>query len=280
MQQPSTFIAQPEGMERIDLPSGPVHYRVGGNGFPCLLIHGWGGSSRYWQGTIASLGDRHRFYAPDMPGYGASPPMQDVATPQRLAELLIAYADSLGLEQFDLNGHSFSAGVACFMAARYPERVRRLVLTCFSTYRSERERRVVNQVHHILALWMALRRPWMAQQRAIYRTAAGRFFYRPPSDDAILQESFADFLKMDKRVALESAANAGSLEINEALRAVQCPTLLIGGRQDAIMPPQGTPEVARLIPNCKLIWIERCGHLPMIERPEVYHRLVGEFLRD
>jgi pimeloyl-ACP methyl ester carboxylesterase len=270
----------PKDMARIDLASGPIYYRVGGSGFPCLLIHGWGGSSRYWQRTIASLGDRHRLYAPDMPGYGVSPPMHDAATPQRLAELLIAYADSLGLAQFDLNGHSFSAGVACFMAARYPERIRRLVLTCFSTYRSERERWVVNQVHHILALWMALRRPWMAQQRAIYRTAAGRFFYRPPSDDAVLQESFADFLKMDKRVALESAANAGSLEINAALKAVQCPTLLVAARQDAIMPPQGTPEVARLIANCTLVWIERCGHLPMIERPEVYHRLVGEFLRD
>jgi pimeloyl-ACP methyl ester carboxylesterase len=265
-------------LARADLASGPIFYRQRGAGFPLVLLHGWGGSSRYWQGTLERLAPHHALYAPDLPGYGESPPFAEAATPQRLAEMVISFADALGLEQFDLNGHSFSASVACFVAARYPQRVRRLVLTCVSTYRNERERWLVNQVHRVLALWMALRKPWMAEARPFYRNVASRFFYRPPSDDEVLRLSFVDFLKMDKRTALESAAAAGSPEINPAMRAVQAPTLLIGARQDGIMPPAGTPEVARLIPNCRLAWIERCGHLPMIERPDVYHRLLEEFL--
>lgn len=261
---------------------GPVFYREANSGPrpPLLLLHGWGGSSRYWRTTLAALGTERRILAPDLPGFGESPPLRGPATAERLAELVIAFADAMGLVQFDLNGHSFCASVAVYVAERYPQRVRRLVLTCMSTFRSEFERRMVDQVHHVMALWMALRRPWMGERRIIYRSAASRFFYRAPQDDAILRESFADFLKMDRRTALETAASAGEPHINQALQAVRCPTLVIGARQDKIMPPPGTPEVARLVPDSRLLWIEQCGHLPMVERPAEYHAALRAFLDD
>ncbi|NCC37730.1 MAG: alpha/beta hydrolase [Chloroflexia bacterium] len=261
---------------------GPVFYRetIGEPAVhpPLLLLHGWGGSSRYWRPTMADLGNDRMVIAPDLPGFGESPRLKETATAENLAEMVIAFADRMGLEQFDLNGHSFCASVAVYLAVRYPHRVRRLVLTCVSTFRSEGERRIVEQVHHILALWMALRRPWMGRVRPFYRTVASRFFYRTPSDDQVLYESFLDFMKMDQRTALETASSAGHPAINPAMASVRNPTLVLGARQDNIMPPPGTPEVARLIPNSRLVWIERCGHLPMIERPKVYHRVLREFL--
>jgi pimeloyl-ACP methyl ester carboxylesterase len=140
------------------------------------------------------------------------------------------------------------------------------------------ERRLVSQIHNVLAVWMALRRPWMADRRLFYRAVSSRFFYRLPADDQILRESFADFLKMDQRTALESAGSAGDAAINPALTQIRAPTLIIGSCQDNIMPPAGTPVAAKLIPNSSLVWIERCGHLPMIERPDEYHRILTEFL--
>lgn len=266
----------------VTIWDGPVFYREASSGPrpPLLLLHGWGGSSRYWRTTLATLGDERRMLAPDLPGFGESPPLHGPATAERLAELVITFADTMEIEQFDLNGHSFCAGVAVYVAERYPQRVRRLVLTCMSTFRSEFERRIVDQVHHVMALWMALRRPWMGKRRIIYRTAASRFFYRAPKDDAVLRESFDDFLKMDRRTALETAGSAGEARINQALQAVRCPTLVVGARQDKIMPPPGTPEVARLVPNSRLLWIEQCGHLPMIERPTEYHAALRAFLDD
>lgn len=265
-------------LSTITIDGRPIFYRRRGHGPPLLLIHGWGGSSRYWRGTLEALGASRDVIAPDLPGFGESPPMDGPLNSQRLAELTLAFADALGLERFDLNGHSFSAGVAAYMAARRPERVRRLVLTSFSTFRNEFERKMVDQVHKVMALWMALRRPWMAERRLFYRAVAGRFFYRIPADDALLRESVADFLKMDKRTAVESAASSANPQINVELARIQAPTLVIGSRQDNIMPPRGTPTVAELIPDARLIWIERCGHLPMIERPQLYHGIVGDFL--
>jgi pimeloyl-ACP methyl ester carboxylesterase len=260
--------------------SQPVHYREAGAGAatPLLLLHGWGGSSRYWLPTLAALGTDRRVLAPDLPGFGASPPLSGPATASRLAEQILAFADAMGLQQFDLNGHSFCASVAVYLTVRAPERVRRLVLTCMSTFRDERERMVVQQVHRVLGLWMALRQPWMAERRGFYRAVGSRFFYRLPTDDELLRLAVADFLKMDKRTAMETAASAGDAAIIPALQAVGSPALVIGARQDQIMPPSGTPEVARQIPDSRLVWIERCGHLPMLERPDEYHGLLRSFL--
>jgi pimeloyl-ACP methyl ester carboxylesterase len=198
-----------------------VQLRRVGVGFPLIFLHGWGGSSHYWLGTLAALQDRHDGIAPDLPGFGDTPPLAEPATAERLAQWVLDFADSLGIARFDLNGHSFCAGVAAYIAAAHPERVRRLVLTSFSTYRDERERKLVEQVHKVLALWMALRRPWMAERPFFYRTVARRFFYQAPADDELLKMSFREFLKMDRDVAIASAASAGSPQINVALAQVR-----------------------------------------------------------
>lgn len=257
----------------------PVIYDRAGAGAPLLLLHGWGGAASYWRGTLAALADDHDMIAPDLPGFGESPPLVGAANAERLADTVIGLADALGIERFDLNGHSFCAGVAAYVASRHPARVRRLVLTCFSTFRNEAERRLVDSVHHVLALWLALRRPWMADSRPISRAVGSRFFYQPPADAAVLRMCLRDFMRMDKRTALETAATAGSPAITATLRAVRSPTLLIAARQDQIMPPAGAPAVAALIPDSRLEWIERCGHLPMLERPATYHQLLRAFLR-
>jgi pimeloyl-ACP methyl ester carboxylesterase len=44
------------------------------------------------------------------------------------------------------------------------------------------------------------------------------------------------------------------------------------------MPPPGAPVAAARIPNCRLVWIEQCGHLPMLERAAEYHAVLTDFL--
>lgn len=265
-------------LQMVSLPGGTIAYRQQGAQFPLLLLHGWGGSSRYWERTLDYMHDRRNGYAPDLPGYGDSPPQVAAMSIKGAAAAMLAFVDALGLERFDLVGHSFTSSVAVYIAASVPERVRRLVLTCASTYRNATERQVVKQIHRLLHLWLWLRRPWMARTPQVYRTVGRRFFYRPPADDAVLQESFSDFLRMDGATARAHAEDVVQVDYHATLRRIAVPTLVIGARQDNIMPPAGTPYLARLIPDSRLEWIDECGHLPMLERPEVYHRLLAEFL--
>ncbi len=267
-------------LQYMTRPEGPIAYRQHGQGAPLLLLHGWGGSSRNWCQTLTGLGKHYSVYALDLPGYGESPPWHPVPGIERTAALVIECANALGLEQFDLNGHSLATTVAAFCAATAPDRVRRLILTCASTYRSEAERWLVARIHYVLKLWVKLRRPWMAHKRWFYRAIARRFFYRLPHNDEVVRASVEAFLRMDRDTALLHARDVALVDYHAALRRITAPVLIVGARQDNIMPPAGTPRVAELLPNSRLIWIERCGHLPMIERPVLYQRVLDQFLQD
>lgn len=227
---------------------------------------------------MSGLADIRTFYAPDLPGYGDSPPQKHAVCFTTLANLIIEFADAMGLEQFDLNGHSFSASLAAHIAARKPTRVRRLVLTCPGAYRSETERKVFRIVHHVTGVWMAMRRPWMIGNEKFYRFMARPFFYRIPQNAALLREIFDDFFAMDRDLTLKHAISAADPGYNEVLQQITIPTLIVGSRNDKIMPIHGPPHIAKKVPGGQIIWIEECGHLPMIERPDVYHTLVRSFL--
>jgi pimeloyl-ACP methyl ester carboxylesterase len=270
----------PKKMQWVRLWSGyTVYYRQVGSGPPVLLVHGWGGSSRYWRDTITHLSAIRTVYALDLPGYGQSPPMTiEAATPERLARLVVEFANAKQLETFDLVGHSLGANVASYIAAGWPERVNKLVLACVGTYRNNSERRVIKIVHRLLSVWLRLRQPWMMRVPFLNQRIARNFFYRLPEDDRLLRECVYDFLRMNRKAAKESAVGMVGHTVRTVLQKITAPTLVIGASNDRLQPKYGPPAVSRLIPESQLQWIGECGHLPMVEQPDEFQRLLREFL--
>ncbi len=283
--------------QRVMLANGPVAYRQAGSGFPLLLLHGWGGSSRYWQDTLNLFADIRCIYAPDLPGHGETPPLQDETSAERLATLVIEFADALGLEQFDLNGHSLGGAVAVYIAARRPERVRKLVITSLGTFRSSFEEMVWMQTYYQMSMGMLLWRPWLLLWRPwlqfwqpwldwfvsrppVYRMLASPFMHQMPVDERVLLEGALEFLRADRLTALENAISAGSPAFIPALQKVQAPALVVCGDQDLIMPTSGAETLAQHLAQSRLVEIQACGHIPMIEQSAEYHSLVRDFLTD
>lgn len=282
--------------QRVTLPSGPVFYQQLGSGPPLLLIHGWGASSRYWARTLDALSDIRTCYAPDLPGYGETPPMEDTASIEQLAEVVIAFADAIGVNLFDLKGHSFGGAVAVHVAARIPTRVRHLILTCFGTFGTEIEQFLMGQAYYQMDLALTISKPWLMQwqpwmalwQRCVAamgqytpfpRAIALPFFYRLPADEQVCYDTYHDFMRMDYRTSLEGATSLANPSLRRAMQSITVPTLVIGARQDLMIMPSRVESTARLIPQARLAWLNQCGHLPMIECPQAYHRLVRNFLQ-
>lgn len=281
--------------QQITLSQGTVAYRHTGQGYPLILLHGWGGSSRYWLGTATEFADVRTIYALDLPGFGDSPPSNTNATIDRLAELVIEFADRLHIDQFDLNGHSLGAAVAAYLAAHWPARVNRLVLSNFSIPSTCAEQYLFQQTHYQAKMtlpfwrpWFALSQPWLALWRPwiveawssppLAQMSLTRFFYNPPTNQRLITAGFHDFGRMDLRTSIESSASMGDPKLLQALKKIPVPTLLIAARQDMVTPPAGAEAAVELIPQCELAWIEECGHVPMIEQPEVYNQILREFL--
>ncbi len=281
---------------RLRLADGPVVYRKVTDGRPpLLLVHGWGGSSRHWQETPEHLSDIRDLYALDLPGHGETPARPDATGPEAMASLVIDFADRLGLDRFDLNGHSWGAAVAILVAASWPERVDRLVLTSLGMARNALERFALTQAYHQMNLalslwrpWLAMSRPWLALSRPavdwlgaqplVYRAIAAHVLRQLPANEEMVRVGVREFLSTDPLSALECAIGAGSPAFLSALETMTTPTLLVNADADAVMPPSGARALAARIRNVREARLEDCGHLPMIEQPEAYHRLVREFL--
>jgi pimeloyl-ACP methyl ester carboxylesterase len=84
-------------------------------------------------------------------------------------------------------------------------------------------------------------------------------------------------LKVIKIIALAKSAIRNNLE-NE-LNNIKQPTLLIWGNDDAVTPPFVAQEFHKLIPNSELHFIDKCGHAPMMERPEEFNAILHKFLK-
>lgn len=287
----------PDGLpvQRVQLSCGPLVYRVVGSGPPLILLHGWGGSSRHWFMTMPAMADMRTIYALDLPGHGQSPALDELSSAERLAAVVVEFADVLGLESFDLNGHSFGGAVAAYVAADYPDRVRHLVLTSFGRMGTDVGELFANLVYLQSYVPLQLWHPWLGLFRPVQNLwqqsmvnvgqlstlpwiMARPFLFNMPDDWWILQEGYNDFVGMDMRSSLENVFSLGNPRLRRALSELPVPTLLISGQQDQIVPTILVMSAEQIIPNNTLKLLDHCGHVPMLERPNIYSQVVREFL--
>ena len=107
-------------------------------------------------------------------------------------------------------------------------------------------------------------------------------FYDPAmATDELVEEVFqitTSRLKVIKVLALAKSAIRSNL--GEELSQIKLPTLLIWGNNDIITPPFVGTEFHKLIPNSELHFIDNCGHAPMMEVPEEFNLILGNFLKN
>ncbi|HLJ81274.1 MAG TPA: alpha/beta fold hydrolase, partial [Ktedonobacterales bacterium] len=105
-----------------------MRYLTGGAGEPVLLLHGLADCKESWQRLLPALARRHRVYAPDLLGCGASEKPRASYSLWALAAYMRHFLDAVGVEAANIVGHSLGGGLALHLYIQYPERVRRLAL--------------------------------------------------------------------------------------------------------------------------------------------------------
>jgi pimeloyl-ACP methyl ester carboxylesterase len=203
--------------------------------------------------------------------------------------------DQEHLDTVDLIGHSMGTMVVSEFAARYPDRVDRLVLTGgpiisvldlpnhpFQTLR--RRPQVATFVVEALTAGIKLSAPLenLIVHRRWARWAAFRVYV--PHPERIDHDVFAGVLRgVGARAVLPTVYGGWwwRYDLRNALVNVTCPTLVIAGERDTIAPPGDIEEFARIART--KVTIERLpdtGHAPMLEQPKTFNRLVTSFLAE
>ncbi len=260
-------------MPRVDVEGLAIHYDQRGSGPDVVLLHGIGGNTRLWHHQLEGLSDSFTVTAWDAPGYGGSDAPDDDDWPMsRYARMLAEFLDAVGIRQAHIVGQSWGGVLAQEFYRSHPERFRSLVLS--DTYagggaQTEEERETALQAR--LTALETMTPAEMARQRvhALLMPDA------PEDLVAEVESVLAEIHSPGYRMAAIALANADTLDIQPA---IAIPTLITAGDHDGIVPPSRALEMHAAIPGSRLVVIESAGHLPCVERPEIYNAAVLEFL--
>jgi pimeloyl-ACP methyl ester carboxylesterase len=239
---------------RVRVGGHLVRYHAVGDGPPVVLVHGLGGSARWWGRTTQALAEGHRVILPELPGFGFGLRLGLERSPFRLAEapdVLRGLLDRLGIETARLVGHSLGALVCAGVAAAAPDRVERLVLIAPP---------VRTAGAGLAGNALPLARTLLGLPLAAAVTVATDLASRSP------------------RAMLRAAGEVLIGEHAAELARLIVPTLLLWGARDALVPATGAAELAAVVPGARLRLIPGAGHVPMLDRPEALAGEVRAFL--
>ncbi len=227
-----------------------------------LLLHGMIGGPGNWDATASALAAAGcRVLVPRLPVFERA---AGEATVVALAHWTASFLDEMGIERVVAVGNSLGGHVATLLCLEHPHRVDGLVLLGSSG------------IDELDMGATSFRR----RDRAFLRERAEITFHDPVHvTERLLDEIVAVIDDRTKALSILGLARSVKREtVTDRLGQIAVPTLVVWGRQDRVTPPAVAEAFASGIRGARLEWIDRCGHAPMMEHPEAFHRLLTAFL--
>jgi 2-hydroxy-6-oxonona-2,4-dienedioate hydrolase len=233
-----------------------------GIGEPLLLLHGLFGALSNFSGQIDYFRQQYKVVVPILPLLDLDLIHTTVGGLEKYVHKFVEYRD---YKDINLLGNSLGGHVALLYVLRHPERIKSLTLTGSSG---------------LFENGMGDTYPKRQDYEYIRKKTELTFFDPKIATKELVDELYETVnvrMKAIKIIAL--AKNAIRNNMGEEVSQIKQPTLLIWGNNDAITPPFVGHEFHKLIPNSELHFIDKCGHAPMMERPEEFNTILLKFLR-
>lgn len=268
-------------MAMVTLPGGEsVWYQRVGSGTPLLHIHGSAFGHRNFEKLTPLSAADFEVIDFDLPGYGNSQGAPRPGGLEGVAEQVLEFIQALALAPIHIHGTSYGAMVGLVLAAKHPEVVDRLVLSCFLARYDEAARMMRNT-------WRRAAQDSGMEAVADLTAVAGfsRGYYERAEAEAQLA-SMRDAFSHTHPDAFVAATKANEqTDLSPFAPLVKAATLLIAGQEDNMTPFDPAPsgvgfaQIKDVIPDCKTVVLPECGHYLVLEQPEKAAELVKEFVQ-
>lgn len=221
-------------------------YRVQGSGRPIVLLHGLLNSSNLWQPAMDHLSQHYRLYAPDLPAHGQTPPRLPW-TLREVAAMLASWMRLLALPPATVIGHSMGGALAIMLAAAEPGLVNRLAL--------------------VNAAGLPMQQPLL---QALVRTGLSFKNQQTAPDDSPNH--------LQSLAICQATYEVLTCDARPDLKAVRCPTLIVWGMRDPLLPVQSAVALQRAIPGAELALLPNVPHQVPRHAPAILHTILDDFL--
>ncbi len=232
-----------------------------------VLLHGLGTSSSTWAYVLPKLDPSWTVLALDLPGFGFSKLNKDhrFFHFNELHASVVAFIEQKVARPFVLLGHSLGGWLAAKYAVQHADALRRLILVDNAGILHEEtvqqgkafELQTLRDLDRLLGILWA-RYPW----------------YLKPFYPAVLHD-------LRKRFVSEFVRSIRPEDfINEDLSALTMNVNIVWGKQDRLITLKSVEIMRRAIPGAQISLIEKCGHVPQLERPREFVNIIRNLLRE
>lgn len=240
-----------------------VCYDVEGKGDNLLLIHGLGAGRKVWDHLIPQASRLFTVYAMDLPGFGCSDKPDVTYGVPFYVEFIIKFMDATGIDKTAIAGSSMGGTIAAAFAAKYPDKVTRLLLIAPSGLTPLHSPPLKSIALADASFWL------MSHSRGMLEKMFEDLFY----DRSNIPQELVDamWLQMkDPNYRRAYTRNSTYLsyvhqEFPESLKQITAPVLILWGANDAMVPVADADKFAAMIPGSEVKLFDRCGHMVLQE---------------
>jgi pimeloyl-ACP methyl ester carboxylesterase len=259
----------------VDLGEGPA----------IVFIHGLSGSWQNWLENLPEFARDHRVIALDLPGFGHSELPFDRITITGYAATVDAVMAALGIDRAVIVGNSMGGFVAVDLALHHPDRVEKLVLVAAAGLsvehmRNDRAMVALRRLERLITGYngfISTRSDLMSRRAGLRRQLLRLVAAHPERLPAPI---VSEQLKASGKPGFVDAVEAlTTYPIRSRLPEIACPTLIIWGANDRLVPVGDAARFARGIAGSRKLVYADTGHVPMLERPERFNADLRDFMR-
>jgi pimeloyl-ACP methyl ester carboxylesterase len=232
-----------------------------GEGEVLLLLHGLMGALSNWEGVVNEFKSKYRVIIPMLPIYDLPLLTTGVKTVAKYVHKFVKYKK---LNDLTIIGNSLGGHVALIYVLAHPALVKRMVLTGSS-----------GLYENAFGGTFPRRESYDFVKEKVEFT-----FYDPATATKELVDDVFKTINDRHRVVriLAMARSAIRHNMQKDLHKIHIPVGLIWGKNDKVTPPEVAMEFHKYLPTSDLVWIDKCGHAPMMEQPDEFNIALKAFL--
>jgi pimeloyl-ACP methyl ester carboxylesterase len=260
----------------VPLPGGPINVIERGEGPPLVLVHGHTGRWANWLANIPSLSREHRVIAMDLPGFGHSPMPRESITIENYGRTLDALMDRLDVDAASVVGNSMGGFAATELAIKFPQRVERLTLVSAAGLATKYLGLSTEFAVNAYAGVPEARAETLVRRPRLRRRVLDVVVRYP---ERLSGPMCFELMRGSGKPAAPDATDAiMNYDYRDRVSDIACPTLIVWGRNDRVVPVSSAEEYHRLIDGSRVDVFDDTGHMAMLERPARFNAALEAFL--